>query len=182
MFRITFIGVAGVLYLGFMSGAAAAQDVNSTPAPRFGSAPVEPRPNTPAAADLPATPVVFEPFLIPKTFNPFPEGLTTTLPKARPRILPVLYVSFVGLEAYDGYSTITGTAGGATETNPLLGRFTDNSYAIWAVKGGVSVALIYAAEQLWRRHHRGEAVAVMIISNGLMAGAAARNGWIKRAQ
>jgi hypothetical protein len=184
MFRITATASVGILCVSFMSGAAAAQSVSGPRALGFGSAQGEPLPNAtlPAHTDLQAVSLAFEPVLAPRIVNPFPTGLINAVPPTRPRILPVLYASLIGLQAYDGYSTITGTAGGATETNPLLGKFTDNSYAIWAVKGGVTLASIYAAERLWRQRHRGEAVAVMIVSNGLMAGVAARNASVKRAQ
>ena len=45
----------------------------------------------------------------------------------------------------------------------------------------MTLATLYAAERQWRQHHRGRAVAIMIVSNGLMAGVAARNAWVKRA-
>ena len=53
---------------------------------------------------------------------------------------------------------------------------------MWAVKGGVAFASIYVAERLWRTHHRGEAIAVMAVSSGVMAAVAANNAAILRGQ
>jgi len=42
------------------------------------------------------------------------------------------------------------------------------------------VGAIYAAEQLWRQHHRGQAIAIMVASNGVMAIVAAHNAGTRR--
>ncbi len=100
----------------------------------------------------------------------------------RPAALPVLYVSFIGLEVYDGYSTSTGVARGAAESNPLLRAAVEKPIALWAVKSVAAVASIYMAERLWKRHRRGQAIAVMVTSNVLMAAVAASNLSVVRAQ
>ena len=41
---------------------------------------------------------------------------------------------------------------------------------------------IYVAERLWRGHHRGQAIAMMVVSNGIMAAVAASNASIIRSQ
>jgi hypothetical protein len=93
-------------------------------------------------------------------------------------VLPALYVSLVGLQAYDGYSTSRGLGNGASEANPALRTLANNPGALWAVKGGTTVVSIYVAERLWRRHHRGQAIALMVASNGIMAAVAANNASI----
>jgi hypothetical protein len=141
-----------------------------------------------AAETLQATPLKFELFYAPGRANPFPTPLASqpwrllNSTRSRPSILPVLYATFIGLEAYDGYSTLKGTKQGASESNPLLRGFTDKPGAVWAVKGGAAFASIYFAERLWRSHHRGEAIVVMTVSNGIMAAIAARNLSVIRAQ
>jgi hypothetical protein len=39
----------------------------------------------------------------------------------------------------------------------------------------MTLVTVGVAEQMWREHHPGRAVALMIVSNGVMAAVAARN-------
>lgn len=94
---------------------------------------------------------------------------------SRGSILPALYASFVALEVYDGYATSTGLQRGAREANVLTGGLYGNTAAIWAVKGAATATSVYMAERLWRQHRRGEALAIMVVSNALMAAVAAHN-------
>lgn len=106
-------------------------------------------------------------------FQPFVLG---PLPRAtRPPSLPVLYASFIGLQLFDGYSTSHGLQNGATESNVLVRAAVEHPAALWAVKGGASFVSIYAAERLWRRHHKGQAIALMVASNVVMATVAVSN-------
>jgi hypothetical protein len=57
-----------------------------------------------------------------------------------------------------------------------------NPAAFWAVKGGLTVVNIYVAERLWKKGRRGQAIAMMLVSNGLMVAVAARNASVLRAQ
>jgi hypothetical protein len=103
-------------------------------------------------------------------------------PAIRGSVLPSLYASLIGLQVYDGYSTNRGVKNGAAESNAILGLLTKHPAAVWAVKGGAAFASIYAAEHLWRGHHRGQAIAVMAVSTGIMAAVAASNASVLRAQ
>lgn len=103
------------------------------------------------------------------------RAIASDEPPTRPPILTPLYVGYASLQMLDGYVTRTGVAQGAAETNPLLAGLTGNAAAMWGIKGGATFASIYVAERLWRKHRRGEAIAVMIISNGVLAAVAARN-------
>jgi hypothetical protein len=100
----------------------------------------------------------------------------------RGALLPTLYVSLAGLNAVDAYTTTKGLSMGATEANPLLKTIAGNQAAFWALKGGVTAGSIVVAERLWRKHRRVEAIAVMVISNGMMAAVAARNVGVLRQQ
>jgi hypothetical protein len=105
-------------------------------------------------------------------------GLTRTAPAPAPRrpaMLAPLYVSFAGLQAYDGYTTLHGVGAGARESNQIVGGLASKPAAFWAIKAGSTALTFAVAEQLWRNHHRREAVAAMVISNGLMAYVAAHN-------
>ena len=104
------------------------------------------------------------------------EGaLTQPPPASRGVALSALYGTLITLQAYDGWSTVSGVRMGAAETNPALEGVASNTGAMWAVKAGATGASIYAAERLWRRNRRVQAVATMVAVNGIMAIAAARN-------
>lgn len=101
-------------------------------------------------------------------------------PTSRGLVLPALYVSVAAFEVYDGLSTTTGLKHGAVEANPLMKGIAGKSMALWAVKGGVTTASIYAAERLWRQHRRAEAIAMMVAVNGVVVAVAARNASVTR--
>jgi hypothetical protein len=69
---------------------------------------------------------------------------------------------------------------GAVESNPVLGGVADNQAVIWVVKGAAAVGSIYMAERLWKRRQRGPAIAVMVLSNAVMAVVAVRNAAVLR--
>jgi hypothetical protein len=99
---------------------------------------------------------------------------------SRGPVLPVLYGTLAGLQVYDGWSTLRGTTGGTTEGNPLVAGVATNSGAMWALKAGSTLASIYFAESLWRRHHRSEAIVMMVVANGAMVAVAAHNASVIR--
>jgi hypothetical protein len=104
------------------------------------------------------------------------------IPATRGPVLPSLYASLIVLEAYDGYSTTRGLKNGAVESNTFMRRLAAEPAALWAVKGGATFVSIYVAERLWRKNHRGQAIAVMVATNGLMAAVAMNNASVLRAQ
>jgi hypothetical protein len=127
-------------------------------------------------SEAPAPPLFAKLTMPPETRTwPAPRVFTSRGP-----VLPFLYVSLVGLQGYDGYSTTVGLQKGAVEGNGFMTTLVTHPAALWAVKGGTAVASIYAAERLWRQGRRGQAIAVMIASNALMVGVAANNASIVR--
>lgn len=100
----------------------------------------------------------------------------------RGAVLPALYVSLAGLHTFDAYSTLKGVSKGAVESNPLMRGAARNSTAVWAIKAGVTGATIGLAERLWRDNKRGQAIALLVVSNGVMAAVAARNASVLRQQ
>ena len=92
----------------------------------------------------------------------------------RPALLPMLYVSYAALQAYDVYSTRQALARGAREANPLMQGVVGNTGAFVAMKAGVAVATIAAAEKLWKTN-KPAAIGVMIAGNSVAAIVAARN-------
>jgi hypothetical protein len=101
---------------------------------------------------------------------------------ARGPVLPSLYASLISLELYDGYSTSHGLANGAVESNTFMGAVTRHPGIMWATKGGAAFASIFVAERLWRQGRRGQALGVMLASNGLMMAVAANNARVLHAQ
>jgi len=99
---------------------------------------------------------------------------------SRGAVLPAMYGMLAGLNAYDGWSTVKAVRLGATETNPAVAGVASNAPAMWAVKAGATMASIYAAERLWRRNRRTEAIITMVAVNGAMAMVAARNASVLR--
>jgi hypothetical protein len=93
---------------------------------------------------------------------------------SRPAALPALYASYAALQAFDVYSTRQALARGAREANPLMQGVVGNTGAFVAMKAGVGIATIMAAERLWKTN-KAAAIAVMVASNGVSAIVAARN-------
>jgi hypothetical protein len=93
---------------------------------------------------------------------------------SRPVALTALYASYGALQTYDVYSTRQGLARGAREANPLMEGVVGNSGAFIAVKAGVTVGTIVAAERLWRKS-KPAAIGLMIAANSVGAIVAANN-------
>jgi hypothetical protein len=154
MFRPTLVAVITMSCVCVMSGIAAAQDQVDPPV-------LNVKMTAPASS----------------TWQRRPVSLATRGP-----VLPALYVSLIGLDTYDGYSTTRGLKQGAIESNTFMSGLASHPGALWAVKGGAAFISIYAAERLWRQHRRGQAIAMMAVSNGLMVAVAASNASVLRAQ
>ena len=93
---------------------------------------------------------------------------------SRPAALTALYASYSALQAYDVYSTRQALARGAREANPLMQGVVGNTGAFVAMKAGVAVATIAAAEKLWKTN-KPAAIGVMIAGNSVAAIVTARN-------
>jgi len=110
-----------------------------------------------------------------------PVGTDASLPAihfgqpTRPGLLPALYVSLAGLHAVDAYTTSKGLSQGAVESNPMMRGVAGNRAMLWAVKGGATAGSIVIAERLWKNNKKGQAIAVMLATNGMMAAVSVRN-------
>jgi hypothetical protein len=107
-------------------------------------------------------------------WSPGPVDAGARRPSRGP-LLPSLYVSLAGLSAFDAYSTRAAISSGALEANPIMRKAARNSTAMWAVKSGATATTIILADRLWRQNRKAHAIAVMVVSNGLMAAVAAQN-------
>jgi hypothetical protein len=123
-----------------------------------------------ATATADARPVYFDSSLPPVKFGAETRGA----------VLPGLYVSLAGLNALDAYTTSKGLELGAAEANPLMRGVANNRAMLWAVKGGVTAGSVILAERMWRKNNKVGAIAVMAVSNGMMAVVAARNASVIR--
>ena len=92
----------------------------------------------------------------------------------RPAALPIFYASLAALQTFDGYSSTRALAGGAHEANPFLKHIVNQPIAFWSVKAAMTVGPALAAERMWK-HHKAAAIALMAVSNGVMAVVAAQN-------
>jgi hypothetical protein len=101
--------------------------------------------------------------------------LTSAPGGSRGAVLPSLYVSLASLNLYDAYTTHAGLSQGAVESNPAARGFVGSSTGFLVIKGAATASSIFLAERLWHQRHRGQAVALMVISNGMMAVVAAHN-------
>ncbi len=91
-----------------------------------------------------------------------------------------LEIGIAALQAYDGYSTVAAINRGATESNAIMSGLVSHPPAFLVVKGALAGVTIVTAEQLWRQHHRTGAIALLLISNGMMAVVAANNASVLR--
>lgn len=98
----------------------------------------------------------------------------------RPAALVPLYAAFAALQAYDVHSTIKALGSGAAEANPVMRGLAKNRAALISIKGAVTVSSIFVAERLWRANHRKAAVALMVVTAGMMAIVAANNARVLR--
>ena len=100
--------------------------------------------------------------------------------EGRPTGLFAFYVAHAALQSLDVYSTLEGARGGASEQNPVVRGFAEHPTAFILLKGAVSATTIMTAERLWQRGQRRRALALMAVSNGLMAVVAANNAAVLR--
>ena len=103
------------------------------------------------------------------------EPLNPAIVAKRPGFLIGMYAGSGLLQAYDAYSTLAGVKANKVELNPLMSEMVKNPSVFIAAKSVMTFATIFAAERLWRQHHPGKAIALMAVSNGLMAAIAAHN-------
>ncbi len=85
-----------------------------------------------------------------------------------------LSVAAAALQGLDAYTTLVALNRGAQEANPMMRGAAGNPAALIAVKSSMTAATIYAAHRLWPRN-KTAAVAVLAISNGLLATVVAHN-------
>ena len=92
----------------------------------------------------------------------------------RPAALVPLYVSFAALQALDIHSTLRAPELGGREANPIVGGMLGSPAAFVAAKAGMTAAVYYASERLWKRN-KAAALVTMIGLNCAYASIVAHN-------
>lgn len=72
----------------------------------------------------------------------------------RPWPLVPLYISTTALQMLDVVSTQRALAAGGSEANPFVAPLVGSTPTMVAVKAGVSGAMIYAVEHLWKQNRK----------------------------
>jgi len=103
------------------------------------------------------------------------ETVQPAVSATRPALLLPLYAGNIALQGFDTYSTLTAVQKRGVEQNPLVSGLTGSPATFVAVKGGVTLLSIVAAERLWKSGHRAGAVATIAVANGLMTAVAINN-------
>jgi hypothetical protein len=94
---------------------------------------------------------------------------------SRGGLLPSLYMSLAGLQAYDALTTMRGLSAGAVEANAVMGGLAQSPIALVAVKSSITAGSILMAEHLWKSGHKAHAIGMMMASNAVMVFVGARN-------
>jgi hypothetical protein len=98
----------------------------------------------------------------------------------RPALLLPLYAGNIAVQAFDVYSTLEAVRAGGVEQNVVISGLVRSPGAFIAVKAGVTVASIIAAERLWRSGRRAEAIFTIAVANGVMTAVAINNANVMR--
>jgi Domain of unknown function (DUF5658) len=93
----------------------------------------------------------------------------------RPAILIPLYATLAGVHGLDVMLTTRGLGGGCEEANPLLRSIAGRLGPMVAAKTASTIGTVYLAERLWKQNHRRQAIAALVISNGIVAAVAMHN-------
>jgi hypothetical protein len=92
----------------------------------------------------------------------------------RPALLPALYVTLGGMQAWDLFSTSAAVKAGAREANPSAAPFANNTGSLLGLKLATTASTIFFAERAWK-HNRVAAVVMMAAINGATAVVAMQN-------
>jgi hypothetical protein len=93
--------------------------------------------------------------------------------------LTALSVASAALQGLDAYTTLAALNRGAVESNPMMRGAVRHPGVFVAVKSSMTAATILAAQKLWPTN-KIAAVAVLAVSNGVMATVVAHNMSVMR--
>jgi hypothetical protein len=119
--------------------------------------------------------VMVSTLLVPAAARAADETIQPVPSPTRPALLLPLYAGNIVLEGFDTYSTLAALQKRGVEQNPLVAGLAGSPATFIAVKGGLTVLSIVAAERLWKSGHRVGAVAAVALANGMMAAVAINN-------
>lgn len=89
--------------------------------------------------------------------------------EGRPRALVPLYISMTALQLLDIVSTERVLGAGGIEANPLVAPLVGSTPKFVALKAGVSGAMIYAVERLWKQNRKAAILMLMGANIGYAA-------------
>ncbi len=104
---------------------------------------------------------------------PAPMIVKTPRPSGRSS-LTALSVAAAALQGLDTYTTMSALKLGAVEANPMMRGAVRNPGVFIAVKASMTAATIFAAQKMWPTN-KVAAIAVLAVSNGVMATVVAHN-------
>ena len=105
---------------------------------------------------------------------PRPMASSYAPPAKRPAILPALYVTLGGMQAWDAFATNAALKAGAREANPTVAPFAGNTGALIGAKAAATVGTIFFAERLWKKN-KVAAVVMLAAINGATAAVSMHN-------
>ena len=110
------------------------------------------------------------------------QRATSDVAARRSPMLLAMYGSAGLLQAYDGFSTLKAVAAHHVELNPMMAPVVNHPGLVIAAKAAMTIAMISAAEKMWHTNHHKQAIAMLLVSNGLMAAVGAHNAMVLRGQ
>ena len=110
------------------------------------------------------------------------QRATSDVAARRSPMLLAMYGSAGLLQAYDGFSTLKAVGANHAELNPMMAPLVNHPGLVIAAKAAMTIATISAAEKMWRTNHHKQAIAMLLVSNGVMAAVGAHNAMVLRGQ
>jgi hypothetical protein len=92
----------------------------------------------------------------------------------RPVILPALYATLGGMQAWDIYTTTRALTVGAHEANPTAATFSSHAGSLVGLKAATTVGTIFFAERMWKKNKVG-AIVMLVAVNGATAAVSMHN-------
>jgi hypothetical protein len=86
----------------------------------------------------------------------------------RPVVLPALYATLGGMQAWDIYTTTRALKVGAHEANATAASFSSHAGSLVGLKAATTVGTIFFAERMWKKNKVG-AIVMLTVVNGATA-------------
>jgi hypothetical protein len=87
----------------------------------------------------------------------------------RPVILPALYATLGGMQAWDIYTTTRALKVGAHEANATAASFSSHAGSLVGLKAATTVGTIFFAERMWKKNKVGAIVMLVAVNSATAA-------------